>query len=353
LQSTARRGSVVAITNAKVIPQPPKYSTSPLRYFLRVQGPLNLGTKIEILEPPPTPWDALPQHHPFVTLADLKHVEESATVCLLGVVAAQPGCVTRQTPYGEAAVCNATLRLETTTIRCSFWRKQAEMLASFPVGACVALYMVRVVKTENSDWEVRANESTFVEACPVDLVQTIQCNTDLQQAAEQALTRLARAVDYATVPAKPAGVSSLTALLVPGYPRKLEGVSEVHSVTILGMSPVTSEGSYVMRCCEQCKRQVDADQTCAEHPGAQTEFRWIAKLNFVDDTGTGEAMIYHELFQQIGLLPENLDSEVTSAVRLAMDRKLRNQVWSMRFVYRLYEGQQQNYLELKTICLLL
>jgi len=349
LQHIAKRGSVVAITNAKVIAQPPKYSTSPLRYYLRVQGPLNLVTKIEILEHPPSPWAELPQHHPFVTLADLKHVEDTATVCLLGVVAAQPGIITRQTPYGEAAVCNATFRLETTTVRLSFWRKHAEMLATFDVGACVALYMVRVVKTDNSDWEVRACESTLVEACPADLVETIQGKTDLQQAAEETLTRPGKTVDYATAAAKPVCASSLMALLVAGYPRKLEGVWEMHSVTILGLAPVISGGGYVMRCCQECKWQIESDQPCAQHPDAETELRWIAKLNFIDDTGTGEAMIYHELFQQSGLGPENLTSEVTSAVKVAMDRKLRNTLWSMRVIYRLYEGQQQNYLEVKAM----
>ena len=349
LMNIAKRGSVIAITNARVIASPPKFSTSPLRYYLRVQGPLNLQTKVEILQHPPSPWDELPQHHPFVTVADLKHVEDHATVCLLGVVAAQPGIITRMTPYGEAAVCNATFRLETTTVRLSFWRKRAEMLSTHDVGSVVALYMVRVVKTDNSDWEVRAIESTLVEACPADLVETIQGNTDLQQAAEEVLTRPGRTVDYATTGATPACVSSLMALMVAGYPRKLEGVFEMHSVTILGLAPVISGGGYVMRCCQQCKWQIESDQPCAQHPDAATELRWIAKLTFSDDTGSGEAMIYHELFQQSGLGSETLESEVSQASKVAMDRKLRNNLWSMRLIYRLYEGQQQNYLEVKAM----
>ncbi len=85
-------------------------------------------------------------HHPFVTINDLQKITDAATVCVLGIVTAQPGCVSRQTPYGMASVCNAVVRMEGTAIRCAFWRINA------------------------SDWELRGTESTIVEACPLDLV---------------------------------------------------------------------------------------------------------------------------------------------------------------------------------------
>ena len=50
-----------------------------------------------------------------------------------------------------------------------------------------------------------------------------------------------------------------------------------------------------MTSCVECKRQVDeTNNLCKEHPEAKVERRWIGKLAIADDTGSGEAMIYHE-----------------------------------------------------------
>ena len=350
LSNIAKRGLVLKVYDAKVIAQPPKYSTSPLRYHLRVLGPLNMHTKVEVLAPAPAPWEHLPMHHPFVTINDLQKITDAATVCVLGIVTAQPGCVSRQTPYGMASVCNAVVRMEGTAIRCAFWRSQAEALAAFNEGDCIAIYMVKALSINASDWELRGTESTIVEACPLDLVDSVKEKTNLEEGVATLLwTRGAQAVDYNTSTAKFACVSSVMGLLVPGQPRKIEGVWEIHSVTVLGLIHVLAGGGCVMRCCSQCKIQVEADQHCNQHPDVDVEMRWIAKLHIADDTGAGEAMIYHEALTDSGLVPLDAVTPITSTTLLAIDRKLRSMPWSLRLVFRLYEGQQQNFLEVKIL----
>ena len=350
LASIAKRGVVVKLYDAKVIAQPPKYSTSPLCYHLRVQGPLNLHTKIEVLSPVLPPWHELPMHHPFVTINDLQKIADAATVCVLGIVTAQPGCVSRQTAYGTASVCNAVVRMEDTAIRCAFWRSQAEALATFSVGDCIAIYMVRALSIHGLDWELRGTENTVVEACPEDLASKVREKTNLQESTEKLmLTRSAQAVDYNRAVAKPACVSSVMGLLVAGYPRKIEGIWELHSVTVLGLIHVLAGGGCVMRCCRQCKIQVEAGQRCTQRPDVDIEMRWIGKLNIADDTGAGDAMIYHEALTESGLVPLDSVHEVTPATLLAIDRKLCSVPWSLRLVYRLYEGQQQNVVEVKLL----
>ena len=122
LYTIAQRGKVIKIVNPRVIEQRPQYSTSPLRYFLRVKAPLNnvTGTRVDVMTEPPEPWSTIPQNHPFVEIADLEREDDNATLCVLVVVVAQPGKVSRMSSYGAADVCNAVVRQKATTIRCAF-----------------------------------------------------------------------------------------------------------------------------------------------------------------------------------------------------------------------------------------
>ena len=166
LAAVAVRGRLVTIANPRVMDQRPKYSTSPLRYFLRVKGVLNLtGTRIAEMTDPCEPWSVIPTHHPFVDVCDLDRVDDTVTICLLAVIVKQPGQVERTTTYGTACVCNAMVRQQDCTIGCAFWRDHAAQLAAFEQGAYVAMYQVRVLKKADGEWELRATESTTIEAC--------------------------------------------------------------------------------------------------------------------------------------------------------------------------------------------
>ena len=183
LAALAVRGRLITIANPKVVEQRPKYSTSSLRYFLRVKGPLNLaGTRIEEMVEPVEPWNVIPMHHPFVDVRNLDRVDDTATICMLAVVVKQPGKVERRSSYGAANVCNAVVRQHDTTIRCAFWRGSADQLATFEEGACIAVYQVRVLKIAEGEWELRATESTLIERCPDELKDRVATDTDLSQA---------------------------------------------------------------------------------------------------------------------------------------------------------------------------
>ena len=354
LEALAVRGRLITIANPKVVEQRPKYSTSPLRYFLRVKGPLNLtGTRIQAMADPAEPWSVIPMFHPFVDVCDLDRVDDTVTICMLAVVAKQPGKVERTSTYGSANVCNAEVRQRDTTIRCAFWRGHADQLAEFEEGACVALYQVRVLKIAEGEWELRATESTSIEQCPTELQDRVTTDTNLTQAPTQSLTRAVKGVDYERTRAVPTCVGALLSLLVADTPRTMEGVWELHGVAVLGLSPVLEDESLVMTCCEVCKRQVGAAAACTEHPTASTVRRWIGKLAICDDTGLGDAMMYHEALEETALLPTCDGAPLTADQLLTVRRRMRNVPWSMRLVYRKNEGRQQNYWEIKKMVPLL
>ena len=270
--------------------------------------------------------------------------DQTLQVCVLGVVETQPGALVRMTAYGEAPVCNALLRQGGTSIRCSFWRALAGTLAAFNVGDPVAIYQAVVKKMDASTWEIRATESTSVEPCPDDLRPQVVQGTNLAEAASRVLTAVA-AVDYDTATATPASVGALAAVMMPGVARELPGVFEVHSVAILGLSSVLADDSFAMRCCSRCKRQVQSPLTaCAEHPGAGSETRCVAKVAFADHAGCSEAMIYHDALARFVSVPD------ATAALPACTRKLRSTVWSMRLVYRQQARvRSENYLEIKAL----
>ena len=337
LKNHAVKGGLLKIKGSKVVAQRPQYSTSRLSYFLRIVD----GTTIEKIEPAGEPWLSVPQHHPFVDISDLKRVTDELQVCLLAVVAHQPGAIKRTTQYGDALVCNATLRLKDTTIRASLWRQSAVMLASHVAGSAVALYQVKVKKTSEGEWEVRGTESTCIEGCPPDLAETVLAETDLDQRRTEDLTPHV-AVDYETTAATPSCVGTLMSLLVPMHKRELHGVHEVHSVSILGLNPVLQDDSFCMLWCPTCKTQAPCPNGCA----GEAEKRWIAKVQFADASGCGDAMIYHEACVASKLLPETLDS-LTPGQVVAASRRARNVPWSLRLIYKKNETKHQNYLEIK------
>eukprot|EP00959_Pyramimonas_sp_CCMP1952_P150628 3152385-Pyramimonas_sp.AAC.1 len=105
LTDAMERGKVYRITGAKKIDTSPRHSISRLSYYLRFVPPLGVKTKIE--EYVGDPALDLPLHHPFTDFGKLKKVGTALRVSLLGVVATQPGAVTRQTKRGDDDVCNA------------------------------------------------------------------------------------------------------------------------------------------------------------------------------------------------------------------------------------------------------
>jgi len=341
---------VVQIRNAKIVPSRPKYSTSKLAYFVRAQNPIGTATQIEQLNT--EPWVSIPKHHPFVDVSAMRKVPEDLQCCVLAMVSHQPGVVQRTSQYGESVVCNPILRVKDTTIRASFWRQAAERIAEFEQGSIVALYQVTVKKIGsgvNSEWELRASRSTRIEECPAELREDVQASTDLNTEATQSLTRDQR-TDYDRVQATPCNVGSLAALLMPGFARELSGVYEIHSANALGIQAVLTSGSFSMTCCGRCKRQVPEGALACSKPEHATEplvERWIAKVSFSDDTGTAEAIVYHDALVGTELFPGGDARQLTDAETVLVLRKLRQVPWSMRLVYNRNETRQENTLEAK------
>ena len=343
------RGLLVKIKNPKVIFQRPQYSTSRLPYYIRIIGPTGTQTIVQVMDGAGSPWTQIPTHHPFVDIEALRRVSDSLHVCIVAIVAEQPGAVARTTPYGESKVCNALIRLKDTTIRTSFWRQNAIAMSGFPQGSAVALYLVKVVKTGADTWEIRGTEGTAIEACPTDLEEGVRQTTDLQQAPDAGLTRTV-ARDYETVATSPSCVGALMSLIVPQKPRELGAVVyEVHSLTMLGFGAVLKNDSFFMVCCARCKRQLaEGADRCGEHPDDGVENRWIAKISIADSSGSGDAMVYHDVLEPTGVMPAQAVALSPQQV-VSITRRLRSTPWSARLVYRTNDSRQQNYLEVKKL----
>ena len=338
------KGRLQKLQNAKVISQRPLYSSSRLSYHLRIVGPIGIKTRVQELQDVQPPWSTLPAHHPFVDISDLRRVTDSLQVCLLGVVMHQPGVVSRTTQWGESQVCNALIRFKSTVIRTAFWRDTAKVMGTFSTGDEVALYQVKVQKISADEWEIRGTEATCIESCPSDLVDALRADTDLAAQPTDILTR-GQATDYNAAPAKPSCVGTLASLVVPGQPRELSGVYEVHSVSVLGLNPVLSSENFAMQCCSRCKRQVtDGAGACTSHPDAPVECRWIAKVSFADASGSCEGMLYHEALEPTGLFPDSVAS-LTPIQITTLGRRMRNVPWSLRIVYK--KNDAKNHVEIK------
>ena len=235
----------------------------------------------------------LPLHHPFVELQNLQRVAGSMRVSIIGIVTTQPGLVPRDTKYGQGDVCNAVIKQGQHLVRCGFWRTHGETLARHPVGTALVLHQVNVFH-KNGGWEVAATAGTQIEGCPEDLRKTLIDSTDLD-ATGITLTNTPN-VDYNTVKTKPATLSGLASVIVPHHERELEGVVEVHSVAVLGVSSVLGDGAFSMRSCKKCKGHVREGlqqcEYCEDFDGF--EQRWIFSLEMADQKGACAAMLYHD-----------------------------------------------------------
>ena len=145
-------------------------------------------------------------------------------------------------------------------------------------------------------------------------------------------------------------VTSIAALLsVPWgqHPRTLPGVFDIHSVTIMGLNGVTADGQWRVPSCKQCKRRVNTETgTCDEHAAAEVENRWILTLDISDDSGRGEAMIYHDA---VATLPFATGDPEDPKVRRRLTRAFRATPWTVRCVFKTNEKTSTNQLEVKRI----
>ena len=332
-------GKVYCISGAQYVTQKPRYSTSRLPYFLRVQGPVGTRTKVQSCSA--TPWKDLPMHHPFSDVASLGRVEGSLQVCLAGVISHQPGLVSRETQHGPGEVCNAVLRQNSTDIRCAFWRSHAAALADFSVGAKVVLMQVNVCKHGDS-FEVRATEATEVRICPEDVAATDLAGTQDDQTAVVSLTQTLT-INYDEIPATRAAVSAIAGIIAPQAPRAMTGVYEMHNAAVVGVASAVGDDQYQMEACRTCKRRVE-EGVCSDHPGAGTERRWFLSLTVADASGQMQVALYHDVAATLPFLPEDATKEL--ALR-RMVRAFRAPLWSMRVVFKTNDYLQNNYVEVK------
>jgi len=135
-------------------------------------------------------------------------------------------------------------------------------------------------------------------------------------------------------------------MIMPAHLRTIDGVFEVHSAAVLGMSSAIASENFAMRSCSQCKKQLSEPYACDQHADAPIENRWIARLAIADDTGSMDAMIYHDALSDADVLPD-VCRPLTDPEILSLTRKLRSMPWSLRLVVRTNEYKQQNYAEAK------
>ena len=335
LANAMQEGNVYRISGAKMIDTAPRYSTSPLPYYLRVVPPIGVKTKIELCIE--NPWNELPQRHPFIDIGSLKRVGDSLRCCLIGVVSHQPGAVLRDTKYGSQQVCNAVIKQGTNLIQCGFWRAHGEALAQHPVGKPLALLQVNVYYA-NSSWGIAATESTEIIECPQELQESLLRGTDLN-AEGVSLTQMVR-VDYDNVRTTPATVSGLASVIQPNQLRTLDGVFEIHSVAVLGVTSVLSDDKFQMRSCKKCKAMLQAESdtcaTCPDH-AFEMERRWIFSFDIADNSGACKATLYHDVAQTIPFLQDlSLQSDPSNdpKTRAKITRLIRASPWSVRLIFK-------------------
>ena len=261
------------------------------------------------------------------------------------------GAKWQDTRYGPKYVCNAIVRAGEATIKCSFWRHHATDLAKWTEGTAVALYQVfvkrEVAANGNVSWELRATESTRVAECPAELAQALLTSVTDGGPATSLSATIAK--DYKTCETSTVSMSALTAVIVPGNARDLDGVYEAHSVAIMGVSPVLRNDGFIMRCCATCKKQVpDGDHgKCAEHNEALIEPRWIFQLELADGTGHCAAMMYHDVAMQIPGFPD-----ASTATDASIQKFLQTLIavpYSIRLIYRINALRDVNNLEAKLL----
>ena len=241
-------GVLVRVTGAKWMPmgKSAAYTTSRLRYFLRVVAPLGTNTRIEVVDE--FPWPQPPTLHPLVTIETLTKFTGAAQVCVAALVAEQPGVKSVATKHGETNVCNAKLQHTNHVVRVSFWRELASSLAGFGEGSAVLITRASVRKHADAGWELHGNDRTQVLPCPPELESSLRAQTpELNGGGATQLTDVPESKDYETCSATPMSLSCVAATLVPGVRRNLEGAyvrmffgqsSSVKRVTCYGMPVV-------------------------------------------------------------------------------------------------------------------
>ena len=336
-------GKVYCIAGGKIMAQAPKYSTSRLTYYIRLQGPLGKGVQIE--ECTSEDYADLPIHHPITPIDKLHKIATTMRVCLSGIILQQPGLVARDTKFGPANVCNAILKQGTHQIRCAFWRDIASVLASKNVGDAIMLTQVTVLKVKLDSWEAHATESTTVQPCPDDMKERLNHTTDVNTGGVSLTTTTS--IDYDTKQALPYTLSALAACIVPQESRDLSGIYEVHNVAIMGVTAVLKDDTFVMKSCVKCKKALKDDRDhCDEHFEAGSEMRWIMSFAMADETGAIEAMAYQDALADLDFLGASTpDSKAVQKIV----RSFRAVPWSVRFVFKQNEYKNVNSLEIKRL----
>ncbi len=337
------RGKCVSIQNAEVVHSEPKFSTSRLPYYLKIKGPVGIRTLIR--EVADQPWTDVPQLHPLQPLTALTRVEFQQQVCVACIVAERREPISRETKSGPTMVCNSMVQQGSTSVRCAFWREAASSLGAHEVGECLLMHQV-VVKHINGGWELAATDATTIEVCAEDLAETLRSDAS-SAGAPHCITR-SRLRDWSRCAATPCTLSALVAAIVPGQSRKVENVFFIHNLQVMGIGPVRQESeAWFMESCKTCKRQAP----CEQHPQADTENRWLLKLQVADTHSKHEFVVYHD--QMLVALPElgaQLDAKITHgdlepAFKKELLAALRCQPWSMKVTFRENEITTTNELE--------
>ncbi|CAK0863821.1 unnamed protein product, partial [Prorocentrum cordatum] len=329
---------LLAISNVKVIQKPNQYSTSRLPYY--VQPNTSTGSK-----------SVVETHHPFLDIAKITKAQSDVQHCVLGVITRQPGAKWQDSKFGPGYVCNAILRAGDTAIKCSFWRRNATELAKWSEGVAVAMYQVfvkrEIAANGKVSWELRAPESTLIAECPAELAQGLLTSVTNGGPATSLTSSIAK--NYSTCETSTVSLSALTSVIVPGAIRELDGVYEMHSVAVMGVTPVLRNDGFIMRCCKTCKKQVpDGEHSkCADHDQAPIEPRCVFQLELADGTGQCAAMLFHDAAMQIPGFPD--PSTATDASTEKFVQAFRGIPYSARLIFRANELREVNNLEAKLL----
>ncbi|CAK0863822.1 unnamed protein product, partial [Prorocentrum cordatum] len=172
-------------------------------------------------------------------------------------------------------------------------------------------------------WELRATEAAQVAECPAELAQVLLASVADNGPATSLAAAIAR--DCKTCETSTMSLSALTAVIVPGNARDLDGVYKAHSVAIMGVSTVLRNEGFVMRCCSTCKKQ----------------------LELTDATGHCAAMLYHDVAMQIPGFPDPSTATDTEIQKFL--QTLRAVPYSIRLIYRINALREVNNLETKLL----
>ena len=342
LEAAAPLQSLRMFRGLTIVQKSPTYSTSTLTYYARAQA---IGRTVHVEELPATrdeDWDRIPMEHPMATLDSMREVQTSGQECAKVLVLTNPGVIRRQGEWGTAGVCNATVKLEDTTIRCSFWRTLGDEMAKFEAGRVIVMYQVNVVKTDDDSWELRGTPGTKLVALEGDAARAVSDSTSIDSESRTLTRNSFQQVDYETVKdSLIVTAGTVASVVMPGKARDLKGVYDLHYVNITGLTPIGSADNIWRTCCGACKKIIYED-ACHDHPGAPTEERILAKVHFADHSGSGEALVYQEATE---------DSRDVWAQDNSFQivRGLKSTPWSFRLVYKTQEYGEvhENFLEIK------